>query len=208
MFRRTLLLTGAALVLLLGAACTDDPVPADTSTPTSTSTESTGAEPGTPPGTSGATTEPTVDTGTPSSGDTPTQSPTQSDGSGGGTSGSGGIADGDACATLAPEAYDAAFTFVTSVAAGDYLASGTTVAGCSRTFESNVPWRLLDRDGNVIAESFAMGGGVDGPAPFEFTVEYSVASAQVGHLFVGGDDPSDGEGFPPVTNQIPVVLLP
>ena len=53
-----------------------------------------------------------------------------------------------------------------------------------------------------------MGGGVDGAAPFAFTVEYSVASAQVGHLFVGGDDPSDGEGFPPVTNQIPVVLLP
>jgi len=191
MFRRPLLLAGAALVLMLGAACTsDDP---DETAPAESG--SSAAEPGTPmPGT-----EPTVGTGatgTPSNGDTPVQS------------GSTGSADGDACATLAPEAYEAAFTFVTNVSSGDYLAGGTSVVGCSRTFESNVPWRLVNRDGDVIAESFAMGGGVDGPAPFEFTVEYSVASSQVGHLFVGGDDPSDGEGFPPVTNQIPVVLLP
>ena len=99
---------------------------------------------------------------------------------------------GDACANLAPEAADAAFVFVTSVTPGD----------------SHVPWYLVDREGNTIAESFAMGGGVDGAAPFEFTVEYEVDEAQVGHLFVGGDDPSGGEGFPPGLNQIPVVLLP
>lgn len=114
----------------------------------------------------------------------------------------------DACADLAPEAVDAAFTFVTNLQSGDTLESGASVEGCSRTFESNVPWRLEDRDGNVIAESFTMGGGVDGPAPYEFTVEYEVDEPQVGHLFVGGDDPSGGEGFPPVLNQIPVVLLP
>ncbi len=136
---------------------------------------------------------------------------------GGGTSGSAGAAGStgsvdpapaDACASLAPEAYDAAFTFVSNVVSGAYLENGATVSGCSRTFESNVPWRLEDREGNVIAESFTMGGGVDGPAPFEFVVECSVASSQVGHLFVGGDDPSGGAGFPPVNNQIPVVLLP
>jgi len=115
---------------------------------------------------------------------------------------------GDACASLAPEAFDAAFVFVTNVAPGAYLESGDSVEGCSRTFESHVPWYLVDREGNTIAESFTMGGGVDGPAPFEFTVEYEVAEAQVGHLFVGGDDPSDGEGFPPSLNQIPVVLVP
>lgn len=115
---------------------------------------------------------------------------------------------GDACADLAPEAADAAFVFVTNLTAGDYLESGDSVEGCSRTFESNVPWYLVDREGNTIAESFAMGGGVDGAAPFEFTVEYEVDEAQVGHLFVGGDDPSGGEGFPPGLNQIPVVLLP
>ena len=199
MSRRPLLLAGAALVLMLGAACTSDES-THSDTPSPTSTESTGAEPGTP----AATTEPTVGTGTPSNGDTPTQA----NGSGGGSSSSSGSVNGDACATLAPEAYDAAFTFVTNVTSGDYLGSGTTVIGCSRTFESHVPWRLLNRDGDVIAQSFTMGGGTDGPAPFGFTVEYSIASAQVGHLFVGGDDPSDGEGFPPVTNQIPVVLLP
>ncbi len=115
---------------------------------------------------------------------------------------------GDACADLAAEAVDAAFVFVTNVASGAYLESGDSVEGCSRTFESNVPWYLVDRDGNTIAESFAMGGGVDGPAPFEFTVEYEVDEPQVGHLFVGGNDPSGGEGFPPSLNQIPVVLLP
>jgi|GEM_PF-1455102 len=114
----------------------------------------------------------------------------------------------DACANLALEAANAAFTFVTNLQSGDTLESGASVEGCSRTFESNVPWRLEDREGNVIAESFAMGGGVDGPAPLEFTVEYEVDEPQVGHLFVGGDDPSGGEGFPPVLNQIPVVLLP
>ena len=115
---------------------------------------------------------------------------------------------GDACADLAPEAVDASFTFVTNVASGDVFESGTTVEGCSRTFESNVPWRLEDREGNVIAQSNTMGGGVDGPAAFQFTVDYSVSEAQIGHLFVGGEDPSGGAGFPPVLNQIPVVLLP
>lgn len=115
---------------------------------------------------------------------------------------------GDACADLHPAAVDASFVFVANVHSGDALESGTTVEGCSRTFESNVPWRLVDREGNVLAEAAAMGGGVDGPAPYEFTVEYSVAEAQVGHLFVGGEDPSDGEGFPPGLNQIPVILLP
>ncbi len=114
----------------------------------------------------------------------------------------------DACADLPAEAEEAAFTFVSNVASGDILESGATVEGCSRTFESNVPWRLEDREGNVIAQSNAMGGGVDGPAAYEFTVEYTVSEPQVGHLFVGGEDPSDGEGFPPVLNQIPVVLLP
>lgn len=115
---------------------------------------------------------------------------------------------GDACADLAPEAADSAFTFVANVRSGDILESGASIKGCSRTFESNVPWRLEDRAGNVIAESFAMGGGVDGPASYMFTVDYEVDEPQVGHLFVGGEDPSGGEGFPPVTNQIPVVLLP
>jgi hypothetical protein len=178
MFRRPLILAGAALLLLVGAACTtDDASPAD-------------------PGAANAAAEttPAIEPGTPAPGSN----------DGGGTVG----ATGDACDTLAPEAHDAAFVFVTNLRSGDYLESGALVEGCSRTFESNVPWVLVNRDGDVIAESFAMGGGIDGPASFEFTVEYMVEFAQVGHLFVGGEDPSDGEGFPPVTNQIPVVLLP
>src|SRR5690606_8702562 len=113
-----------------------------------------------------------------------------------------------ACASLHPDAVEASFVFVAGIASGDALASGSTVEGCSRTFESNVTWRLVDRDGNTLADGFTMGGGVDGPAAFEFDLDYTVSEAQVGHLVVDAPDPSDGEGFPPVVNSIPVVLQP
>lgn len=185
--RRPFLLGAAVLVLALGVACTDED-DSPTATPTPTPTEASTETP------SPTATETTTETGTATPTATPPATTLPSS--------------GDACATLAPEAVDAAFVFVTNLTSGDTLESGATVEGCSRTFESNVPWRLVDREGNVLAESTTMGGGVDGPAPFEFTVEYELSEAQVGHLFVGGDDPSDGEGFPPSTNQIPVVLVP
>ena len=104
---------------------------------------------------------------------------------------------------------DASMVYVTTPASGVRVAPGFMVAGCSRTFESNVPWRLLDRAGDVIAEGFATGGGVDGPAPFTFTVGYTPPSEeQVGHLEVEAGDPSDGEGFPPPRDVVPVVLAP
>ena len=193
MIRRPFLLIAAVAALALGAACTDDEDPTSTPTATATATE---AATGTPEATETAeatATETATETVTETAEATPTFDPAPP---------------ADACAALAPEAADAAFVFVTNVTAGAYLESGDTVEGCSRTFESNVPWYLVDREGNRIAESFAMGGGVDGAASFEFVVEYEVAEAQVGHLFVGGDDPSDGEGFPPGLNQIPAVLLP
>ena len=71
-----------------------------------------------------------------------------------------------------------------------------------------MPWRLRDQDGTQLANGAAMGGGVDGPGPFTFTVNYSVASRQIGLLEVDEDDPSGGEGRPPVRNVIPVVLRP
>jgi len=186
MIRRAFLLTAAFAALALGVACTSDddstPTPEATTTAAATATTETS-----PTATEAATESPTATT---------EASPTTV------------VPAGDACSDLAAEAVDAAFVFVTNVAPGAYLASGDSVEGCSRTFESHVPWYLVDREGNTIAESFAMGGGVDGPAPFEFTVEYEVDEPQVGHLFVGGEDPSDGEGFPPSLNQIPVVLLP
>lgn len=192
MIRRSFLLVAAAAVLALGAACTDDE-PEVTDTPTATATET---------ATATGTESPTA-TATETATETATTAPTET-----ATATATETPSGDACADLAPEAAEAAFTFVTTLQSGDVLSTGATVEGCSRTFESNVPYRLVDREGNVLVEAATMGGGVDGAAPFEFTVEYTVTEAQIGHLFVGGEDPSDGEGFPPVTNQIPVVLLP
>ena len=189
MFRRTFLLTAAVTALAFGVACTSDDDPTATPTSTTTATE----------------TATSTETASPTATEAPTESATATVEA---TPTATEAPAGDACADLAPEAADAAFVFVTNVASGATLTSGDAVEGCSRTFESHVPWYLVDREGNTIAESFAMGGGVDGPAPFEFTVEYEVDEAQVGHLFVGGDDPSGGAGFPPSLNQIPVVLLP
>lgn len=184
--RRLGLLGAVIAIAVLGAACTDNDDPTATATTTGTATAT--AEGTTPPEATGTATE----TATPT--ETETATPTE-------------VA-GDACANLHPDAVDASFVFVVGVVSGDELASGATVEGCSRTFESNVTWHLVDRDGNTIDEGFTMGGGVDGAAPFEFDVDYTVAEAQIGHLVVDAPDPSDGEGFPPVTNSIPVVLQP
>ena len=101
---------------------------------------------------------------------------------------------------------DAALVVVHSPAGGEEVANGFAVSGCSRTFESNVQWRLLDRAGEVLASGFAMGGGVDGPAPFVFAVAYEAAERQLGHLEVFEEDVSDGEGFPPPRHVVPVVI--
>jgi hypothetical protein len=114
----------------------------------------------------------------------------------------------DACA-LDDGALDAAaFVIAIAPAAGERVSSGFEVAGCSRTFESTVVWRLLARDGTVLNQGHTTGGGVDGPAPFAFGVTYSVAERQVGHLEVFEEDASDGEGFPPGRTVLPLVLLP
>ena len=75
------------------------------------------------------------------------------------------------------------------------------------SFKTSVPtWRPGD--------TIPLGPGrilrvVDGPGPFTFTVSYSVALRQVGHLEVLEDDPSGGEGTRrPTRNVIPLVLRP
>jgi len=101
---------------------------------------------------------------------------------------------------------DAALVIVSSPAGGEEVANGFTVRGCSRTFESNVQWRLLGRTGEELASGFAMGGGVDGPAPFVFEVEYEAAERQLAHLEVFEEDVSGGEGFPPPRAVVPLVI--
>ena len=120
------------------------------------------------------------------------------------------------CQSLPPAACDntdgaldnAAFVFVTSPTVGQRVGPGFVVSGCSRTFESNFVWRLLARDGSELASGYATGGGVDGHAAFSFTVPYSIAERQIGHLEVFEEDVADGEGFPPGRNVVPLVLMP
>jgi hypothetical protein len=100
----------------------------------------------------------------------------------------------------------ASFVLVTTPRAGATVEPGFEVAGCSRTFESTVQWRLVGRDGTVLARGFASGGGVDGPAPFRFVVEHAPAEPLLVHLETFELDASDGEGFPPGRTVLPLVL--
>lgn len=103
---------------------------------------------------------------------------------------------------------EAAFVIATEPEAGERVESGFAVKGCSRTFESNVNWKLIARDGAQLASGNTQGGGVDGPGEFSFTVPYSVDARQIGHLEVFEEDVSDGEGFPPGRTVVPLVLMP
>lgn len=114
----------------------------------------------------------------------------------------------DACGNADGALDDAAFVIATAPAAGARVSSGFAVAGCSRTFESTVVWRLHARNGGLLAQGTATGGGVDGPGPFAFEVPFSVAERQIGTLEVFEEDASDGEGFPPGRTVLPLVLQP
>ena len=98
------------------------------------------------------------------------------------------------------------FVIVTAPASGTEVLGRFAVSGCSRTFESTVNWRLLDRAGAELAAGFATGGGVDGPGRFAFTVEYDVDGRQPGRLEVFEADVSEGEGFPPPREAITLIL--
>ncbi len=114
----------------------------------------------------------------------------------------------DPCSNPDPILDRSAFVFVTSPQVGETAASPIDVRGCSSTFESNVVWELRARNGSVLASGFTMGGGLDGPEPFNFTVTYDVTDRQIGHLEVYETDASDGEGFPPGRVVLPLVLVP
>jgi hypothetical protein len=103
---------------------------------------------------------------------------------------------------------DAAFVIATAPAPGARVASGFPVAGCSRTLESTVVWRLHGRDGTLLGQGVTTGGGVDGPGAFSFAVPFDVGERQIGRLEVFEEDVSDGEGFPPGRTVLPLVLLP
>ena len=101
---------------------------------------------------------------------------------------------------------DASLVIVSSPVGGAEVASRFEVNGCSRTFESNVQSRLSDQTGAVLASGHTSGGGVDGPVPFAFTVDYEAAERQIATLEVFEEDVSEGQGFPPPRAVVPVVI--
>ena len=103
---------------------------------------------------------------------------------------------------------EAAFVIATEPEAGQRVTTGFDVEGCSRTFESNVQWKLVGADGSELASGNTQGGGVDGPGAFSFTIPYNVNAQQIGHLEVFAEDVSDGEGNPPGRTVVPLVLKP
>lgn len=96
---------------------------------------------------------------------------------------------------------------VTTPLSGSEVTSGFTVSGCSRTFESNFSWRLLGSGGTVLASGFSMGGGVDGPGPFSFTVPFTTTTRQLAHLEVFEPDIS-GLGLPRPRDTVPLIVGP
>ncbi len=100
---------------------------------------------------------------------------------------------------------DAGFVVVTTPSAGATVGSSFEVAGCSRTFEGTVTWRLLARNGAIVAEGHTSGGGSGGAEPFRFTVE-TAGAAGLHHLEVDEPRVTD-EGFPPGRTVLPLVLV-
>jgi len=121
-----------------------------------------------------------------------------------GLAGCGGGGRQDVCSNDDGALSNAAFVFVDSPSSGDRVTSGFAVSGCSSTFESTIGWRLFARNGRMLAHGSAQGGGLHA-GPFEFSVDYAIALRQIGRLEVF-EPRVTSEGFPPVTNAIPLVL--
>ena len=105
-----------------------------------------------------------------------------------------------------PTLPDNALVIVNSPSPGAVLKTGFEASGCSSTFESNVQWRLLGRSGEELASGHTSGGGVEGPAPFQFTVDFDETERQLAYLEVFEEDVSDGEGYPPPRVVVPVII--
>jgi hypothetical protein len=89
------------------------------------------------------------------------------------------------------------------------VTSPIRVSGTANTFEANVTLRILGEGGDELVSTFATatcGTGCRGD--YETDVEVDVSSETHVTLVVGEDDPSGGEGRPPYTIEIPLVLQP
>lgn len=94
---------------------------------------------------------------------------------------------------------------------GDKVSSPIKVSGCSRSFESVIHYKLVARDGTVLAEGGELsGGGVNGPGLFSLEIKYDKTEVNralnPALLTIEEDDPSDGEGFSPTRTVTPLLL--
>jgi hypothetical protein len=97
---------------------------------------------------------------------------------------------------------------VTVPALNQSVASPVVIRGSANVFEANVGIQILDRNGNVLVETFTTatcGTGCRGT--FRATVPYDVKREQEGTIVVHDDDAA-GTGRFPHEVRIPVVLTP
>lgn len=90
--------------------------------------------------------------------------------------------------------------------AGVAYHSPLDITGFSRTFEGNVNIRLLDSEGEVLAERSAIGGSVDGFDFFHTYVRFTVTEVQTGTLEVFEVSAEDGSRL--TETKVPLTLLP
>ena len=80
---------------------------------------------------------------------------------------------------------------------GQTMSSPVRVEGEAATFEANVPWRILDAEGDEVRTGFATAREGMTLSPFTFDVKLSPGSYV---LEISEDDPSGGEGGEPMTD--------
>src|SRR5580765_2428647 len=81
--------------------------------------------------------------------------------------GCGGSGKADVCSNKDGALTNASFVFVESPVSGERVSSGFVVSGCSSSFEGNVVWRLLARNGRTLAKGSVQGGSLE-PKSFDF----------------------------------------
>ncbi|MBA2336920.1 MAG: GerMN domain-containing protein [Acidimicrobiia bacterium] len=80
------------------------------------------------------------------------------------------------------------------------------VSGVGAAFEATFAYALTDNEGLIIAEGFAMTTNGMGWGAFDFTIDYLVDTAQLGHLIVWINSAEDGSRID--VREYPVYLVP
>lgn len=92
-------------------------------------------------------------------------------------------------------------------AEGARVSGSFTASGTANSPEANVPWRILDADGNVVLEGFATAEGwLDKLYPWETEVDVSTLAPGTYLFEASTADESNGEGNPPQTVAATIVV--